>query len=50
MTSAVVPTACHQTEMLFKCLSKCTPKVLMRPDVIFKNVHTQWRNSCTHLA
>ena len=31
ITRAVVPTACHQTEILFKYLSKCTPNVLMRP-------------------
>ena len=31
MTKAVVPTACHHTEILFKYLSRCTPKVLMVP-------------------
>lgn len=31
MMSATVPTACHHTEMLFRYLSKCTPKVLMSP-------------------
>ena len=31
MTTDVVPTACHQTEMLLMYLRRCTPKVLMRP-------------------
>ena len=33
MIMAKVPTACHQIEMLFRCRSRCTPKVLMRPCV-----------------
>ena len=31
MTTAVVPTACHQIETLLMYLSRCTPNVLIRP-------------------
>lgn len=31
ITTAVVPTACHHIEKLLMYLSKCTPKVLIRP-------------------